>query len=172
MNRADLGWIEQGLRTLLRPDWYIQGVALWCGAAGRVVVLDKIVASSPKPISNPPNTTALVPDKGVSEGQPRPPTVTNNAEGVPLSVQGGTFVVPVLINGQITLNFTIDSGAADVSIPADVVSTLIRTGTPRKSDFIGKKTYRLADGSTVPSPTFLIRSLKVGTMYSKTSQAA
>jgi Aspartyl protease len=43
-------------------------------------------------------------------------------------MQGGTFVIPVLINGQITLNFTIDSGAADVSIPADVVSTLIRTG--------------------------------------------
>jgi predicted aspartyl protease len=68
----------------------------------------------------------------------------------------------VLINGQITLNFTIDSGAADVSIPADVLSTLIRTGTIKKSDFIGQKTYRLADGSTVPSATFVIRSLKVG----------
>jgi len=60
------------------------------------------------------------------------------------------------------LNFTIDSGAADVSIPADVVSTLIRTGTIQDSDFVGQKMYRLADGSTVPSPTFLIRSLKVG----------
>jgi hypothetical protein len=64
-------------------------------------------------------------------------------------MQGGTFVIPVLINGQITLNFTIDSGAADVSIPADVVSTLIRTGTIQESDFVGKKTYRLADGSSV-----------------------
>ena len=89
-------------------------------------------------------------------------TATNNAESIPLSVQGGTFVVPVLINGQITLNFTIDSGAADVSIPADVVSTLMRTGTLQVSDFVGKKTYRLADGSSVPSVTFLIRSLKVG----------
>jgi clan AA aspartic protease (TIGR02281 family) len=87
---------------------------------------------------------------------------SNNAEGIPLSVQGGIFVIPVIINGQITLNFTIDSGAADVVIPADVVSTLIRTGTIRQSDFIGQKTYRLADGSTVPSATFVIRSLKVG----------
>jgi clan AA aspartic protease (TIGR02281 family) len=97
--------------------------------------------------------------------QPQPQPVqpaSNNAGGIPLSVQGGTFLVPVLINGQITLNFTIDSGAADVSIPADVVSTLIRTGTLQKSDFVGQKTYRLADGSTVPSATFLIRSLKVG----------
>jgi hypothetical protein len=52
--------------------------------------------------------------------------------------------------------------AADVSIPADVVSTLMRTGTLQKSDFVGQKIYRLADGSTVPSATFLIRSLKVG----------
>jgi clan AA aspartic protease (TIGR02281 family) len=108
-------------------------------------------------------TTALVP-KGVSKGQPQSQpaqTASNDAEGIPLLVEGG-FVIPVLINGQITLNFTIDSGAADVSIPADVVSTLMRTGTLQKSDFVGQKIYRLADGSTVPSATFLIRSLKVG----------
>ena len=39
--------------------------------------------------------------------------------------QVGSFVVPVLVNGEITLNFIVDSGAADVSIPGDVVSTLI-----------------------------------------------
>ena len=124
------------------------------------------LAAPTKPISSPPITTALVP-KGVSEGNisadpGRAQTSNNNAEGIPLLMQGGTFVIPVQINGQITLNFTIDSGAADVSIPADVVSTLIRTGTIQKSDFVGQKTYRLADGSTVPSATFLIRSLKVG----------
>jgi hypothetical protein len=44
-------------------------------------------------------------------------------------------VVPVLINDAITLDFVVDSGAADVSIPADVVSTLIRTKTIGPSDF-------------------------------------
>ena len=48
---------------------------------------------------------------------------------VALKKQGGTFVVPVQINGAITLDFTVDSGAADVSIPLDVFSTLTRTGT-------------------------------------------
>jgi aspartyl protease family protein len=38
----------------------------------------------------------------------------------------------------------------------------MRTGTPKKSDFLGEKTYLLANGSTVPSQTFRIRSLKVG----------
>jgi predicted aspartyl protease len=78
---------------------------------------------------------------------------------IPLQRQGGTLIVPVLINKAITLNFVIDSGASDVSIPADVVMTLIRTGTIQDTDFIGRQTYKLADGSTVPSATFRIRSL-------------
>ena len=81
---------------------------------------------------------------------------------VPMRMEGGTYVVPVLINGAITLDFVVDSGAADVSIPADVVSTLMRTKTLKETDFLGEQTYVLADGSKVPSQTFVIRSLKVG----------
>jgi predicted aspartyl protease len=81
---------------------------------------------------------------------------------VPLKHDRGTYTVPVLINDAITLDFTVDSGASDVSIPADVVMTLMRTGTINDSDFIGKKSYTLADGSTVPSVNFRIRSLRVG----------
>jgi hypothetical protein len=50
------------------------------------------------------------------------------AVSISLLREHGTFVVPVLINDKITLNFTIDSGASDVSIPADVLSTLTRAG--------------------------------------------
>jgi uncharacterized protein len=90
---------------------------------------------------------------------------TNGNSGstsVAVENEGGTFLVPVLINDQLTLKFVIDSGASDVSIPADVVLTLMRTGTLTKDEFLGSQTYRLADGSTAPSQTFLIRSLKVG----------
>gem|GEM_PF-2468218 len=83
---------------------------------------------------------------------------------VPLEADGGTFVVPVVINGAITLKFTIDSGASVVTIPADVASTLVRTGTITDEDFIGSQTFTLADGSTVPSAVFRIRSLKIGTL--------
>jgi len=82
--------------------------------------------------------------------------------GVPLKKVGGTFVVPVEINGAITLDFTVDSGAADVSVPADVFSTLTRTGTIRDTDLIGEQTYVLGDGSEVKSITFTIRSLEIG----------
>ena len=75
---------------------------------------------------------------------------------------GGTFKVPVTINGQLTLKFVVDSGAADVSIPADVVATLLRTETITDADFLDKQTYQLADGSTVPSQRFVIRTLKIG----------
>jgi clan AA aspartic protease (TIGR02281 family) len=81
---------------------------------------------------------------------------------VPLKKDGGTFVVPVLINGAITLDFTLDSGAADVSVPADVFSTLVRTGTISDADITGEQTYVLADGSKGKSVTFTIRSLRVG----------
>jgi predicted aspartyl protease len=94
------------------------------------------------------------------EGSAAPDKINSSgASLIPLKEKGGTYVVPVLINKAITLNFVIDSGASDVSIPADVVLTLVRSGTLQRSDFIGTKTYRLADGSTVPSTTFRIRSL-------------
>ncbi len=97
------------------------------------------------------------------------PSVTDGQTSTPassifvyLKKQGGTYVLPVLKNNAITLNFVVDSGAADVTVPADVVWTLTRTGTLNKTDFIGTKTYTLADGSTLPSTTFRIRSLTVG----------
>src|SRR5208282_1444043 len=102
----------------------------------------------------------------VTPSIPKPPSVekSNPTESIsiPMRIEGGTYVVPVLINDAITLDFVVDSGAADVSIPADVVMTLMRTGTLKESDFLGEKTYVLADGSKVPSQTFRIRSLKVG----------
>jgi hypothetical protein len=81
---------------------------------------------------------------------------------VALSQSGGTFQVPVIINGALRLDFVIDSGASAVSIPADVVQTLLRTGTLRDSDFLGQQTYVTATGATFSSRTFRIRSLKVG----------
>jgi predicted aspartyl protease len=64
--------------------------------------------------------------------------------GVALKMEGGAFVVPVQINGAITLDFTVDSGAADVSV--------LYIGANRHhkdSDFIGEQTYVLADGSKI-----------------------
>ena len=87
------------------------------------------------------------------------------AEDIPLSKKGGVYQLPVEINGVLTLNFVLDSGASEVLIPADVVLTLIRTGTIKETDFLPGQTYVLADGSTVKSPRFMLRSLKVGSRH-------
>jgi clan AA aspartic protease (TIGR02281 family) len=83
-------------------------------------------------------------------------------ESIPLQVEDGTFVVPVRINDKITLDFTLDSGASDVTIPADVFSTLRRTHTISDSDLIGTMNYQLVDGSTRQAMRFRLRSIRVG----------
>jgi predicted aspartyl protease len=98
------------------------------------------------------------PSKAPTQGS----RLNRSVSETPMQMDGGTYVIAGLINGAITLDFVVDSGAADVSIPPDVVMTLIRTRTLNVSDFLGQKTYVLADGSKVPSQTFRIRSLKVG----------
>jgi uncharacterized protein len=84
------------------------------------------------------------------------------ADTIPLETDGGAYSLPVLIDNAITLKFVLDTGASDVLIPGDVVSTLIRAGAVEKKDFIGTGTYTLADGSKLPSARFIIRELKVG----------
>ena len=92
-----------------------------------------------------------------------PQSITpRNSIRVPLKKDGGTFGVPVEINSTLTLDFVVDSGAADISVPTDVFLTLIRTGTIKDSDVLGEETYVLADGSKSKSITFTIRSLKIG----------
>lgn len=91
-----------------------------------------------------------------------PKRASSGAIEVAVRKQGGVHTVPVKINDAFTLDFLVDSGAATVSMPADVVQALVRLGTLAPGDFLGSKDYRLADGSTLPSPTFRIRSLKVG----------
>ena len=94
-----------------------------------------------------------------------PATAAANTAGVDtikLEQGNGTFLVPVQLNGSITLNFVLDSGAADVAIPADVVQVLTRAGTVSNTDFIGTRTYVLADGSKLPSEAFTVHELRVG----------
>ena len=117
----------------------------------------KVAVISPPLTQTPSTLTEASPSPGPFI-QPRSSTTSS----VLMKREGGVYVVPVLINNAITLNFIVDSGAADVTIPADVVTTLMRTGTLKESDFLGEKTYELADGSKISSKTFRIRSLKVG----------
>jgi predicted aspartyl protease len=93
---------------------------------------------------------------------PSPNVALTDPASIRMERKGGVYVVPVRFNDTITLDAIVDSGASDMSIPADIVSTLVRTRTITDEDFLGEQTYVLADGSKVPSQRFRIRSLKVG----------
>ncbi len=83
-------------------------------------------------------------------------------QAVPLEPFNGAFVVPVLLNGVITEKFIVDSGSADVSIPAEVASRLKALGALKASDLLGSKIYMLADGSQVASDIYRISSITIG----------
>lgn len=140
---------EGNARFVSLPD----DIALLYKLPRKQIAVTKPEVSSPAAINAPPLATSQSPPYQ-TQGEFR--------SGISLQKQGDTFVVPVTINGEMTLDFTLDSGASDVSIPIDVVLTLLRTGSLTHDDFRGSQNYRLADGSTIPSRTFRIRSLKVG----------
>lgn len=91
-----------------------------------------------------------------------PQAVSTGSEEIRLQRRGGGYLVPVAVNGLPPIPFVLDSGADVVMLPAEVVFTLIRTGTLQKSDFIGNATFVMADGRELPSVRFKIRELRVG----------
>jgi clan AA aspartic protease (TIGR02281 family) len=90
---------------------------------------------------------------------------------IPLLKMAGGLIAPVVVNNSIKLNFVVDSGASDVSIPADVFATLVRDHTVTQADITGTRNYKNADGEVFRSKTFLIRSLKIGNLDAPQVQA-
>ena len=136
-------------------------------AMGRNIISSKSLEPSttptPKRTSTPSAQSPPTPSpQPIPASSASTPTPSPHNKTVPMVMEGGVYTVPVLINNAITLHFIVDSGASDVTIPSDVVSTLIRAGTITSTDFTGTQQYTLADGSTVKSNTFRIKSLKVG----------
>jgi predicted aspartyl protease len=114
-----------------------------------------------EPVASVPAQPARVPVATPATVSSSPFGVSNRTR-VLLVDRGGVFMVPARINDAIDLDFLVDSGATDVSVPVDVVMTLLRSGTLTAADFTGSKTYLLADGSKLPSATFIMKSLRIG----------
>jgi clan AA aspartic protease (TIGR02281 family) len=98
---------------------------------------------------------------------PRSPLPENAASShredrVLLASSGGVLVAPVIVNNSIKLNFLVDSGASDVSIPSDVFASLLRSGAIARGDITGSRQFVDAKGDTSRATVFVIRSLKIG----------
>jgi clan AA aspartic protease (TIGR02281 family) len=74
----------------------------------------------------------------------------------------GGYLISGRVNGAVSLDFVLDTGASDVLIPGEVAQALERAGKLAAGDFIGTRTYVLADGSRVPSKRIILRELMVG----------
>ena len=81
---------------------------------------------------------------------------------IPLEPFNGIYLVPGVVNGVASVKFAVDSGASVVGIPANVVKMLVDSGFIMQADFLGERTYSFANGSTMRSQAFRIRSLQVG----------
>jgi clan AA aspartic protease (TIGR02281 family) len=81
---------------------------------------------------------------------------------VPLHKGVGGFYAPVTVDGVVTADFVIDSGATQVCLSAEMARALMRAGKLTPADFRGGGGAILADGSRVPARIYNLRSLKVG----------
>jgi len=90
---------------------------------------------------------------------------------IPLVRMSGGLIAPVVINNALKLNFIVDSGASDVSIPAEVFASLVQANTVTQADITGTRNYKNADGEVSQSKTFIIRSLKIGNIEAPNVQA-
>lgn len=106
--------------------------------------------------SSYPWAPVIAPENNISA----PPA--QGLEKVQITKRGDTYYVPVRINDTITIPFLLDTGAGDLAIPEDVARTLIRAGALKNSDFIGKRSYQIANGSEEVSALVRIREVRVG----------
>ena len=99
-------------------------------------------------------------------------TASGRAEDVPVTRDGGVYHVPVTLNGAVTKNFVIDTGAAQVMIPADVYQQLVDAGTVNRSDLLSPMIMVTADGSRHKVQRFFLSSLRVGSKQLTSVSAA
>jgi clan AA aspartic protease (TIGR02281 family) len=79
-----------------------------------------------------------------------------------LASKSGILVAPAVLNNSIKADFIVDSGASDVSISAELYSTMVKSGAITEADITGSRQYVNASGETSRATTFILRSLKVG----------
>jgi predicted aspartyl protease len=127
------------------------------GSATAIAVLNKcrdtIVAQR--------NSVATV---AAAQTQPftSPPAAPGGTIELKLFAHGGTPHVPVTFGGY-TAYFTVDSGAADVTLPPKVFAQLILAGAlDIHRDHVGVKTYVLADGSKQTQEVYRVPTLEIG----------
>ena len=93
-------------------------------------------------------------------------------EIIPLEPLNGVYVTPAVINGVVSAKFLVDTGASLVGVPAGLVKSLVDSGFIAQSDFLGERTFRIANGSTFQSQTLRLKSLQIGNVVVEDVEAS
>ena len=117
----------------------------WLYQDGQLVMHSMALCEDKPVTATQSNTTVAAP----APAQSAPQTGKQTVKRIPLRLSGNNYIVPVLINGRIWLDFMLDTGASDVTIPDDVATN---SDTRRDYHEGEEKNYVLADGGTVGSP--------------------
>ena len=106
---------------------------------------------------------AGVPSGTLASVQPGGVRVSRDGkEIIPLEPINGVYVVPGTINGVVSAKFLVDTGASLVGVPAGLVKSLVDSGFIAEGDFLGERTFRIANGSTIQAQALRLKSLQVG----------
>ena len=81
-----------------------------------------------------------------------------------VKTSGNIFLVPVSINNTLKMDFMIDTGASETSIPKYIILSLVRTGSVKIEDILPGKTYTYADGKQYDSKRINIKEISIGTI--------
>ena len=89
-------------------------------------------------------------------------TGPNGEDEIEMKRVGNLYVVPIRLNGVISVNAIVDSGASTVYIPAGIISELQNYHTVSPQDVLAKGVSVNADGSRSATALFRIHTLEVG----------
>lgn len=93
---------------------------------------------------------------------PNAPPAPMGQKSIRLSTLGDHNLVPITLNGLVTIDAIIDSGADALVIPADVFSRLESNHTISAQDYLGTTKVVVASGAQSDAKVVRIHSLKVG----------
>lgn len=81
---------------------------------------------------------------------------------IPLIARGNSNIIVVKINGILSFDFILDTGADMVLVSTDVFSTFWRAKLITDNDLIGKSHFSIADGTDVVGYKFYLREVQIG----------
>ncbi len=108
---------------------------------------------------NPP----VDPNKPNTPEAPKADTVSlDDYKTVTLIDEGGSLMIPTMVNDKENVNWSYDPSSRKVEISEDMVKQLLDSKTLTKKNFEDGESIKLADGTKLPSNTFIIETLQIG----------